>query len=117
MSTLSGPAKMLVIYIDETDKLGNMPLYEAILRRLRKRDCAGATVMRGIMGYGAQHRIYGATTLGIPENRPVTITAVESEEKIDNVLQEIADMVQEGMVVTVDAYVQKYTAGRPKSGE
>lgn len=108
---------MLMVFIDETDKLDNVPLSEAIVRRARKRDCAGATVIRGIMGYGAQHRIYGSGTLGISDNRPVTIIIVEQESKISEILPEIVAMVPEGMVITVDAFVHKYAAGGMRSGE
>jgi PII-like signaling protein len=107
---------MLLIFIDEDDTFETMPLSEAIVRRLRKRDIAGATVLRGIMGYGAQHRIYGSGTLGIPENRPVTILVVEAEEKLLAVLPEISAMVKEGLVVTMDAHVHKYAAGSPSRG-
>ncbi len=115
MATLHGPATMLMIYIDESDKLENMSLYEAIVRRLRKLDCAGATVVRGIMGYGAQHRIYGSGTLGIPDNRPVTIMVVEHDEKIKAVLPEIEAMIKEGMIITMPATVHKYAAGGARS--
>ena len=110
-------AKMLLVFIDEDDKFESMTLSEAIVRRLRKRDIAGATVLRGIMGYGAQHRIYGSGTLGIPENRPVTILVVETEERLNAVLPEISAMVKEGLVITIDAHIHKYTAGGPLRGE
>jgi PII-like signaling protein len=113
--TLIGPAKILWIFIDETDRHETMPLYEAILRRLRMRDVAGGTVMRGIMGYGAQHRIYGSTTLGMADNRPVTIIVIESEEKINAILPEIEAMVPEGLVMVSDTVITKYAA-RPRSG-
>ena len=66
------------------------------------------TVLRGIMGFGAQRRIYGIGTLGIGENRPVTISVVESEEKINGVLPEIEELVKEGLIIIVDAFVQKH---------
>jgi len=112
--TLQGPVKMLLIFIGEEDKHEHMRLYEAIVRRLRHHEITGATVLRGIMGYGAQHRIYGTGTLGIAENRPITIAVVEKEEKINSVLPEIDDLVKEGLVVIVDAFVQKYSTGLPE---
>ncbi len=112
---LHGHSKMLVIFIDEEDRIDHRPLHEAIVRQLRKSDIAGATVLRGIMGYGAQHRITGSGTLGIPEGRPITIIAVDDEAKIVAALPEIEPMVREGLIVLVDAFVRKYSAGPAQS--
>ena len=102
----NGKGKMMLILIDEDDTIEHMPLYEAIVRRLRKLDVAGAQVLRGIMGYGSQHRIFGAGTLGIPDNRPITIVVVESEEKIRRATEEIQAIAPEGLIVIVDAFIQ-----------
>ncbi len=111
MTEMHGPAKMLLVFIDETDTYEHRPLYETIVRRLMKRDIAGATVVRGIMGYGAQHRLFGsANLLGIAENRPVTVIVVEREERLRAVLPEIEELVKEGLIVMMDATVEKYAA-------
>ncbi len=100
-----GPSKMLLVFMDEEDKHEHMPLYEAILRQLRKDEIVGGTVVRGIMGFGAEDRIYGSGTLGIGEHRPIVAIVVEEEEKIRSVLPKIQSMVKEGLVVVVDAFV------------
>ncbi len=110
-------AKMLLIFIDEDDTFGAMPLYEAVVRRLRKLDISGATVIRGIMGYGAQHRIFGSKVLGISENRPVTILSIEKEEKLLSALPEIKGMIREGLIAIVEAQVDLCTVHvRPPHG-
>jgi PII-like signaling protein len=106
---LGGKAKMMFIFFDEDDTFEHMPLYEAVIRRLRKLEIAGATVVRGIMGYGSQHRIFGPGTLGIPENRPITIFVVENETKISHATEELKSMIKEGLVVVVDAFVHNFS--------
>ena len=106
---LDGKAKMMFIIFGEDDTFEHMPLYEAVIRRLRKLEISGATVVRGIMGYGSQHRIFGPGTLGIPENRPITIFVVENEKKISRATEELKSMIKEGLVVVVDAFVHQFS--------
>jgi PII-like signaling protein len=111
MAHLHGTAKMLLIFVDETDRHESMPLYEAIMRRLMRRDIAGATVLRGIMGYGAQNRLFGSSRiLGIADNRPVTIMVVDTEARIASVIPEIKELVPEGLILVMDTFVEKYAA-------
>ena len=77
---------MLRIYIDENDRFEGAPLYEAIVKRLKMVDIAGATVFKGIMGYGAKSRVHRKHLLGIGEDLPVMITVVDTEERIRQVL-------------------------------
>lgn len=100
---MNAPAKLLVIFIDETDSWGNMPLYEAIVRRLRQLDIAGATVHVGIMGYGSHMRVHHKGLFGISDDRPVTISVIDNEEKLRQALPEIRPMVREGLVILLDA--------------
>lgn len=72
-------AKMLLIYVDEADRDDDMPLYEVIVRRLIQSDIKGVSVHAGIMGFGTHHRIHQKGLLGISDDRPVTITAVDKE--------------------------------------
>ena len=111
---LGGKAKMMFVFINEDDTHEHMPLYEAVIRRLRKLEIAGATVVRGIMGYGTQHRIFGSGTLGIPENRPITIFVVENETKISHATEELKSMIKEGLVVVVDAFVHQFSSHENK---
>jgi PII-like signaling protein/nucleotide-binding universal stress UspA family protein len=106
---LEGRAKMLRVYVDEKDLWQGVPLYEAIVRKLRLLDVAGATVFRGILGYGAGHRIRRGHLLGLVHDLPVLISAVDTEEKVRGVLPVLNGMVREGLVVLSDVNVIKYT--------
>lgn len=98
-------AKLLVIFIDETDRWDGIPLYEALVRRLRQLDIAGATVHVGVMGYGSHLRVHHKGLFGVSDDRPVTISVVDSEEKLRQALPEIRPMVNEGLLILVDAEV------------
>jgi PII-like signaling protein len=103
---MSERRKVLVIFIDETEKHREFSLYEAIVRRLLIRGVAGATVNVGIMGYGAHHRVHHKGLLGISDDRPITITAVDTEEKLRSALPEISKLVKsEGLILLLDAEV------------
>jgi uncharacterized protein len=97
------PVKMLVIYVDETDIWGAGRLYEAIVRRLRQLGVSGATVQTGIMGFGSHMNVHHRRLFGITDDKPVTITVVDSESVIREVLPEIRGMVKEGLMVLLDA--------------
>jgi hypothetical protein len=102
---MTGQVKMLVIFVDETDMRGELPLYEAIVRRLVQLDVAGATVSSGIMGFGSHHRVHRKRLFGVSDDRPITITVVDSEERIRAILPVIRPMVVEGLVLLLDAEV------------
>ena len=97
------PIKLLVIFVDETDRWDGLPLYEAIVRRLRQRHSAGATVHIGVMGYGSHLHVHHKGLFGVSDDRPVTISIVDSEPKLRQVLPEIRPMVKEGLVILLDA--------------
>ena len=102
---MNAPVKMLIVYVDESDIWGDAhtPLYEAIVRRLRQLEIAGATVHTGIMGFGSHQKVHHKRLFGISDDKPVMITAVDSESKLRNALSEIRGMVREGLMVLVDA--------------
>jgi|SRR5215831_4205230 PII-like signaling protein len=97
--------KMLVIYVGETDNWGTTPLYEAIVRRLRQLSVAGATVQAGIMGFGSHKTMHQKRLFGVSDDRPVTISVVDTETRLRAILPEIRGMVKEGLVVLLDAEV------------
>jgi PII-like signaling protein len=99
------PAKLLMIFVDETDVWEELPLHEAIVRVLERHEIAGATVLTGIMGYGVHRRIHRKRLLGASDDRPVTIFVVDNEAKLRNVLPVIQPMVREGLLALVDAEV------------
>ena len=102
MSTMK---KSLVIFTDETDMWQDMPLYTAIVITLERQGIAGATVNRGLMGFGRHRKIHRKGLFGVSDDRPVTIVAVDSEEKIRAVLSVVVPMVKEGLVLLQDVEV------------
>jgi len=101
------PAKLLLIYIDETDTWGNskIPLYEAIVEKLFELGIDGATVHSGIMGYGANRRLHKKRLFGVTDDRPVLVSAVDNEARIRAVLPALKQMVAEGLMLLVDGEV------------
>lgn len=104
-----GKAKMMRIYIGENDKWNGKPLYEGIVNGLRAHDIAGVTVYRGILGYGANRRIHKDAALSLSHDRPILLSVVDTEEKIQKFMPILDEMVQQGLVVLSDADVIKYT--------
>ena len=102
---ITRPAKMLQVYVDETDMSGDLPLYEAIIQRLVHAGIAGATVNRGIMGYGTTHFVHRKRLLGVSDDKPVTISVIDEEEKIRGMLPEIMALVEDGPVLLLDVEV------------
>ena len=89
---------LLRIYIGEGDRWHHRPLYEAIVLKARELGMAGATVLRGPMGFGANSRLHTAKILRLSEDLPLIIEIVDSKERIDALLPHIDTMVQEGLV-------------------
>lgn len=114
---LEGHAKMLRVYIGEDDRWEGEPLHESIVKKLRMMDIAGATVYRGLMGYGAQQRLHKSGWLGLSTDLPIMISVIDSEEKIRNILPVLDEMVDEGIVVLSDVEIIKYTHSHPTEEE
>lgn len=104
-----GKARMMRIYIGENDKWNGKPLYEAIVNGLRAHDIAGVTVYRGILGYGANRRIHKDAKLSLSHDRPILLSVVDSEDKLQKFMPLLDEMVQQGLVVLSDVDVIKYT--------
>lgn len=102
-------AKRLTIYIGESDKWRGKPLHTALLETLRTQGLAGATVTRGLAGFGAHSVIRTASILTLSVDLPLVIQAVDTEEKINAALKVIAPMVAEGLITLDDVEVVKYT--------
>ena len=103
-----GKAKIMRIYVGENDKWNGKPLYEAIVSGLRSHDIAGATVYRGILGYGANRRIHRDAALSLSHDRPILLSVVDTEEKLQAFMPILDQMVQQGLVVLSDVDVIKY---------
>jgi PII-like signaling protein len=109
---IEGKAKALAIYVGESDHWHGKPLYAAIVERARELGLAGATVTRGIMGFGANSRIHTTAILRLSEDLPVVVQIVDEPTRLDGFLKELDDMVTEGMVVTWEVNVEKYRASK-----
>lgn len=106
---LEGSAKLLRIYIGEDDRWEDEPLHEAIVKKLRMMDIAGATVYRGLIGYGAQNRVHRSGFLGLSNDLPIMLSVIDTEEKIRGVLPVLEEMVDEGLIALSDVEIIKYT--------
>ena len=107
--TLQGKAKLMRIFVGEDDKWRGKPLHDAIVESLRAHDIAGATVYRGICGYGAHRRFHKEKRLSLSSDLPIMLSVVDEEPKILAYLPILEQMVQEGLVVVSDVDVIKYT--------
>lgn len=95
---LPSEAFLLRIFIGESDRAGNRPLYEVIVEKARARGLAGATVTRGFLGFGANSRIHTSKVLRLSEDLPVVVEIVDIEEKIEALLAELDQLIGEGLV-------------------
>ncbi|MBI3252461.1 MAG: DUF190 domain-containing protein [Candidatus Omnitrophica bacterium] len=103
--------KLLRIFVGETDKWHGKPLYEEIVLLARKEGLAGATAIKGFMGFGRNSRIHTAKILRLSEDLPVVVEIVDSEEKINQFLPRLDAMVREGLVTLEKANVILYRSG------
>lgn len=99
---------LLRIFVGEADTIKGKPLYEAILLKAKELGLAGATVLKGIMGFGAHSRIHAAKVLRFSEDLPMVIEIVDSEEKINEIQPFLDEVVQEGLITKEKVRVIKY---------
>lgn len=99
---------LLRIMIGEKDTYRGRPLYEEIVEQARKAGLAGATVLRGLMGFGAHSRMHSAKLLSLSTDLPVVIEIVDSKEKLDAFLPFLNEAVEEGIVTMEAVHVYKY---------
>jgi hypothetical protein len=109
---IAGQGKLLRIFVGESDRWHGRPLYQAIVERVRAEGLAGATVLRGIEGFGADSRLHTARLLRLSEDLPVVIEIVDSAEQIDRILPALDEMVGDGMVTLERVEVIAYR-GKP----
>lgn len=107
---LEGVAQLLRIFIGESDRWRGQPLYEAIVLKARELHLAGATVLRGPMGFGANSRMHTVKLLRLSEDLPFIIEIVDTEDKIGLLLPFIDEMVGEGLITLEKVQVVKYRA-------
>jgi PII-like signaling protein len=115
---ISGEAKLLRIFIGESDLSHHTPVYENIVTEARKFGLAGATVFKGIMGYGGTSRIHTAKILRLSEDLPLIIEIVDEERKIENFLPIVENIFEEancsGLITIEKANIIKYTVDKTK---
>src|ERR1700722_5946647 len=111
--TIPENGKLLRVFIGEADKWQHRPLYEAIVFKARELGMAGATVLRGPMGFGAHSHMHTSKILRLSMDLPVVIEIVDSEENINKLLPALEEMVQDGLVTLEDVRVFKYRANSP----
>lgn len=113
MQGFKGERTLMRIHIGERDKFEGKPLHQAIVELLRSRHCAGATVFRGIMGFGASSTLHTDRFLELSMDLPIVVECIETEEKIEAILPELDTMLGGGLITLERAKVIMYRAETP----
>ena len=111
MKTNEGRAKKLSAYIGENDSYNGRPLYTALVEAARTAGCAGATVLRGVDGFGATSRIHAAHNLRMSSDLPVVVQVIDSEDRIIALSEVFRAMVGDGLITLEDIFVVQYRGG------
>jgi uncharacterized protein len=110
---IEGEAKLLRIFIGESDKIGHVNIYESIVNEAKSRNLAGATVYKGIMGYGGNSRIHTSKILRLSEDLPLVIEIVDENKKIEDFIPFVEKIFEEtncgGLITLEKAEIIKYT--------
>lgn len=101
-------AYMLRIFIGESDKVDGKPLYEVIVQEARKQGMAGATVLRGFIGFGANSRIHTSKVLRLSEDLPLVVEIVDAEDKIQAFMPYLDSIIEEGLITQEKVHVIAY---------
>jgi hypothetical protein len=110
MTRLEGEGKLVRIFIGESDLWHGRPLYQAIVERVRADGIAGATVVRGIEGFGAKSHLHTSRILRLSEDLPIVIEIVDTAERIDALLPLLDEMVEDGLVTIEAVHIVSYRA-------
>ena len=109
---IDGEGELLRIFIGESDRWHGAPLSEAIVRRARELGLAGATVLRGLEGFGAHSRIHTSSILRLSQDLPIVVEIVDKHERIEAFLPVLDEMVHEGMITVEKVRVIAYREGK-----
>jgi uncharacterized protein len=113
----TGEGKLLRVFIGESDHFEGKPLYQALVERLRHEGMAGATVIRGIEGYGASSHLHTSRILRISEDLPLVVEIVDTAENVDRIIPVVDEMIGDGMVTIETVHVLTYRASKRQSVE
>ncbi|MEV5753928.1 DUF190 domain-containing protein [Actinoallomurus sp. NPDC052308] len=114
---LHGTACRVTIFIGETDQYHHRPLYTEIVHRAHRRGLAGASVFRGIEGFGASSHIHTSRILSLSDDLPLAIVIVDTEDKIVEFLLELDELIDEGLVILDPVEVYRYVGRDQKRDE
>jgi uncharacterized protein len=109
---LEGEGKLLRIFVGESDRWHGRPLYEEIVRLARQQGMAGATVLRGLEGFGADSHLHTTRILRLSEDLPIVIEMVDTEERIDAILPLLDPMIAEGMITVERVHIVSYRSSK-----
>jgi PII-like signaling protein len=110
--SLQGAAQRVTIFIGESDRYHHRPLYAEIVHRAHKLGMAGASVFRGMEGFGAASRIHTSRLLSLSEDLPMVIIVVDTAANIAAFLDDVAPLVTGGLIIVDDVHVHTYAGGR-----
>ncbi|RME24671.1 MAG: DUF190 domain-containing protein [Candidatus Zixiibacteriota bacterium] len=112
MVKIEGEGQLLRIFIGEDDRWEGKPLYEAIALKAREAGIAGATVLRGFLGFGASSHLHSAKVLRLSDDLPVVVEIVDKSEKIQAILPQLDEMVTDGMITLERVNIIAYRSNR-----
>ena len=117
MRVLEGQQVLMRIFIGEGDYRGSRPLYQALVEMFREEKLAGVTVLRGIVGFGAQSHMHTAHLLRLSQDLPIVVEVVDTQEHIDAVMPRIDEMVDDGLITLEKVHVVRYQARAEKKNQ
>jgi uncharacterized protein len=112
--SLAGPARRLTVIVGDSDVWHHKPLYSEIVHRARAAGLAGASVFRGLEGYGASGLVHTSRLLSVSENLPVAVVVVDTAERIEEFLPQLDELAIEGLVLLDDVHVHRYVGRAPR---
>lgn len=109
--TFSGPAKKLSVYIGEADAYDGKPLYQAMVEQARIAGCAGATVLRGVAGFGATSREHAKHGIRMSVDLPLMVQVIDAPDRITALAEVYGEMLSDGLIIVEDVNVLVYRGG------